>query len=70
MREINQRPGACVCVARWDGEIVYHNPGRFYADTRGDKKSRGAKRPTGTTRRPEDGNRGRNEDQRRVGAHP
>lgn len=35
-REINPRPGACVCVARWDRAIVYHNQNRYNAYAQGD----------------------------------
>ena len=35
-REINQRPGACVCVARWNGDIIYYNPGKYMQHIRGE----------------------------------
>lgn len=34
-REINPRPGACVCVARWNGDIIYYNPGKYLQHIRG-----------------------------------
>lgn len=40
MREINPRPGACVCVARWDGEIIYYNPGKYMQHIRGEMPGR------------------------------
>lgn len=36
MREINPRPGACVCVARWNGDIVYNRPQAYNAMKQGD----------------------------------
>lgn len=35
-REINPRPGACVCVARWNGDIVYNRPNAYSAFKQGD----------------------------------
>lgn len=35
-REINPRPGACVCVARWNGDVIYYNPGKFVQHIRGE----------------------------------
>lgn len=83
MNEINPRPGACVCVARWDGTIVFNKPGNYDAFKQGEtpgwmamlKKrdsrhtdNRRAHRIEGERRR-RDGNRGRDEDKRRAGAH-
>lgn len=34
-REINPRPGACVCVARWNGDVIYYNPGKYLQHIRG-----------------------------------
>lgn len=34
--EINARPGACVCVARWDGTIVFMKPNAFDRFAQGD----------------------------------
>lgn len=36
MREINPRPGSCVCVARRDGKIVYDWPSAYDAYKQGD----------------------------------
>lgn len=36
MNDVNERPGACVCVVRWDGEIVYYNPNKYNPIRQGD----------------------------------
>lgn len=36
MREINPRPGACVCVARWNGDILIDRPQAYSAYKQGD----------------------------------
>ena len=49
-REINQKPGACVCVALWYGTIVFYKPQNYNAYAQGDTpewqrlQSRGGKR--------------------------
>lgn len=57
MKEINPRPGVCICVARWNGDIIYYNPGKYLQHIRGEmpSKKNKHKRPNQTERRPADG---------------
>ena len=75
MKEINPRQGAIVCAAREDGAVVRYTPAAYDGYKQGDTPQWAAlqskkDRQTGKQRRPEHGNRGRNENQGRAGAHP